>query len=463
MGPGWRQGNGLNWLLLAAAAIVLNACGGALKPDLNRLYANARNNTEQPPVIVIHGILGGKLQHRESGLEHWTGDLWQLLFSDYQHLAQQIDGDSLTAHPGDLNAYRITDRAAGRNYYGAILDTLEDAGGFSRARAGQPPTGKRNYYVFVYDWRQDNVESARKLSRMIEQIRADYGQPDLQVDLIAHSMGGLIARYYLRYGEQDVLDSNEFPANLWGAERVRRVLLLGTPNLGSADSLHAFIRGYRIGLGRIPTEALATMPSVYQLFPHPLKEWLYTVDGRPLKRDLFDVRIWRRFQWSVFDPQVEQRVLDRFEDRQTGEQYLRTLQAFFGKQLERARRFVWSLTVELENAPWELVVFGGDCHMTPASLVVEEVDGISEIRLWPKDIDQPADGVDYEHLMLEPGDGTVTKSSLLARQTLDPSVPRHPYSFFPLDYAMFLCEEHQNLTGNISFQDNLLQVLLSRD
>lgn len=56
----------------------------------------------------------------------------------------------------------------------------------------------------------------------------------------------------------------------------------------------------------------------------------------------------------------------------------------------------------------------------------------------------------------------MTKSSLLARNSLDPSVPRHPYVFFPLDYSMFICESHDQLTGNVTFQDNLLHVLLSR-
>ena len=79
------------------------------------------------------------------------------------------------------------------------------------------------------------------------------------------------------------------------------------------------------------------------------------------------------------------------------------------------------------------------------------------------DVVNRVDGVDYDSLMLEPGDGSVTKASLLGRNVLDPSVKRHKYSFFPLDYSMILCEKHNSLTGNINFQDNLLNALLSRD
>ncbi len=35
--------------------------------------------------------------------------------------------------------------------------------------------------------------------------------------------------------------------------------------------------------------------------------------------------------------------------------------------------------------------------------------------------------------------------------------------FFPLAYAFFLCVDHEHLPGNISFQDNLLNVLLERE
>jgi hypothetical protein len=139
------------------------------------------------------------------------------------------------------------------------------------------------------------------------------------------------------------------------------------------------------------------------------------------------------------------------------------LRQFFRKSLERARRFSWSLPVPIEEPKLRYVVFGGSCDATPARVAVEEVDGVSTVRLFPEEIKNPLPDIDYETLMLEPGDGVVTKASLLARQTFDPTVARHKYSFFPLDYAMFLCESHASLTGNIDFQNNLLHALLSVD
>ncbi len=112
--------------------------------------------------------------------------------------------------------------------------------------------------------------------------------------------------------------------------------------------------------------------------------------------------------------------------------------------------------------PHELILFGGDCTPSPARILIEDIDGESYVRLWPDEIARPSPHLDYEVMMLEPGDGAVTKASLLASTTLDPSIPRHRYSDFPLDYSVMFCDDHSDLPGNITFQDNLLYILLSR-
>ena len=451
-------------LLAAIVALFAGGCRHVLQPDLERLYGGSTAAADQPPVILIPGLLGTRIVDRKNSDEIWIGSVFKLLFSDYRELTLPIDPVTLEPATGDTMAGSITDRAAGRDFYGSIIRTLEATAGYRRAEPGtRPADGGPFYYIFSYDWRQDNVASARRLHAMIEQIRADHDDPDLEVDVIAHSMGGLITRYYLRYGTRDVLDDNDFPVNLEGAQRIRRVILLGTPNLGSVNSLHAFIRGYAIGLTRIPTEVVATFPSVYQLFPHPINDWIVTAEGKRLDRDVFSTRLWRRFQWSIFAPEVRSRIRERAGGGADGEHRLKLLEAYFHKHIERARRFVWSLTVPTPEPMPEPVVLGGDCSPTPARIVVEEVNGKSMVRLWPDDLKRPVAGVNYRELMLQPGDGTVTKASLLARQSADPSVPRHEYSHFPLDYPIFLCAEHDRLTQNLTFQDNLLHILLSRE
>jgi len=187
------------------------------------------------------------------------------------------------------------------------------------------------------------------------------------------------------------------------------------------------------------------MPSGYQLFPHPLARWLIDLDGRARNDELFDPQTWQQHRWSIFETEPAP-----------------VLRRYFEHQLERARRFAWMLSAPEPVSPIRYVLFGGDCHLTPARLVIENADGREAVRLAPADVKSPRPGVAYDELMLEPGDGRVTKPSLLARETLDPSAPQHEDSFLPLAYAFFLCEHHNFLTSNINFEDNLLNVLLTR-
>jgi pimeloyl-ACP methyl ester carboxylesterase len=447
----WRRG------LLAGAALALAAAGLWLalrgdgpRPDLMRLYrVGAADDT---PVILIPGAFGSRLRDRTTGDEVWPGPWWRILFSNYADLAQ--DSDPATGEPREstLEPNGIAEQAFGRDFYRPIIDTLERHGGYVRSAVGTPARkGERRLYIFAYDWRQDNVKSAQQLHRLIAAIRADYADPSLRVDLVAHSMGGLVARYYLRFGATDVLDGRAQQVTMAGAAQVRKLVLLGTPNLGAVSSLHAFLSGERVGLGRIAPRTLATMPSGYQLFPHPLANWLIDIDGKPLPDDLFDAATWQRHGWSVYGPGS---VLDAKAEA--------GLRRAFLHHLERARRFAWMLSVEEPVSPIRLVLFGGDCDLTAARLLLERDGERDAVRLAPKDIVAPHPGIAYDELMQEPGDGRVTKPSLLARETLDPSAPQSEDSFLPVAYPFFLCEHHNRLTTNINFQDNLLNVLLSR-
>ena len=229
------------WVLFTAVA-GLSACSRDLRPDLTRLYADQANPAGQPPVVLIHGLLGGRLAEASSGREVWPGPLSRLMFDDYSDLTLPIDPETLTPAPDGLIVTGLTDRAAGRDFYGQILDVLEIAGGYERSRPGEPaPTGRKRVYVFAYDWRQDNVGTVARLDAFLEAIREDYDDPELKVDVVAHSMGGLLVRYYLRYGTADVLDDNDFPVTRAGAQRVRTDVHQRKPSLGSVSAAMGYL------------------------------------------------------------------------------------------------------------------------------------------------------------------------------------------------------------------------------
>jgi pimeloyl-ACP methyl ester carboxylesterase len=451
------------WAVVLAGAAV--ACHSDTAPDLSRLYASGMEEARTPPVILIPGALGSRLLDKHNHREVWPGSTPHLLAGSKQDLVLPFDPVTLQPIDDGLEASGLFEEVLNADFYGAILRTLRQSGGFVPGKLGAPADpGVRRYYVFAYDWRQDNVTSAKRLDALIEQLRLDYDDPTLKVNVIAHSMGGLVTRYYLRYGTVDALQGDGvFPINMAGAGKVGTAVLLGTPNLGSVSSLQSMLLGHRVGLRRIEPEVLATMPSVYELLPHPLTDWSVDPSGKDLDLDLYDVATWKRMQWSVFDPIVIRRLQARFKGRSEANAYISALQAYFARNLERARRFIWSVTFEEPSSPVKFVVFGGDCALTPARIVIEPQAGRSLARLFPADVEHKVFGVDYTRLMLEPGDGEVTKPSLLAREALNPVAPHNDALFFPLAYAFFLCESHERLTGNINFQDNLLNVLLARE
>jgi pimeloyl-ACP methyl ester carboxylesterase len=112
-----------------------------------------------------------------------------------------------------------------------------------------------SFFDFPYDWRRHNAVAARKLARSVQSwlaVRkaAVGGEP--RVILVAHSMGGLVARHFLEV--------------LGGWQHTRALLTFGTPYRGSLNALGYLATGYKSG-GLDLTSLLRTLPSVYELLP----------------------------------------------------------------------------------------------------------------------------------------------------------------------------------------------------
>ncbi|MCX6766764.1 MAG: right-handed parallel beta-helix repeat-containing protein [Candidatus Moranbacteria bacterium] len=75
----------------------------------------------------------------------------------------------------------------------------------------------KTFFTFPYEWRNSNVDNAKLLEKKIEEIKKDTGRP--KVDIVAHSMGGLLAREYIESG--------------YYAGDVDQLITVGTPQLGA--------------------------------------------------------------------------------------------------------------------------------------------------------------------------------------------------------------------------------------
>jgi pimeloyl-ACP methyl ester carboxylesterase len=447
-----------------AAGLSLGACGRLDRPPLGVLYRPARETPDQPPLIVIPGAFGSCLRDRRTGRQIWPGSNTSLITSDYRSLELEIDPATLTPIVNDVEAYDVFEKGLGRDFYGDVLHTLERVGGYSRCGACEKPEpGRRAFYVYPYDFRLDNVRAAHGLHELIEQIRADYGDAKLQVDILAHSNGGLLARYYSRYGTADVAESGPFEPTGAGLPAIRRLLLVGTPNFGTMQPVLSYLRGEEIVLRRMPAEVMATCTGAPQMMPHPALPWLVDAWGRNIDRSLYDMGTWRELGWSLYDPRVAERTIRRHGGGADGERYLEMLREYMARYLVRGRRFMESLSVPADGTEPPIYVFGGDCELTLSRIVVEDTGKRLVGRERVRDIAAPVPGVDYESLMFEPGDTVVTRTSLLGRRTLNVAAPRSEVESLGIAHSVFLCENHQQLTGNPSFQDNLLNALLSVD
>jgi pimeloyl-ACP methyl ester carboxylesterase len=126
--------------------------------------------------------------------------------------------------------------------------------------------------MHAYDWRQSVVRSGRQLA---DRIAHDAST---QVAIVAHSMGGLVARAALPHAPR---------------KKVRTVIQLGAPNGGSFAPVQAFRAVYPTvrklatldrnhsaeDLARI---VFSTLPGLYQLLPQCPDETF----------DYFDIRAW---------------------------------------------------------------------------------------------------------------------------------------------------------------------------
>lgn len=484
-------------VLISFLCLFVNACTilQSNKPNLPRIYTapELSRPTGKNPIIVIPGVLGSRLINSKTGEVAWP----KFTDTNSQLLALPLTSTNITENRDDLIATEIVDRAKffrltpEVSFYDSLLTALEQSGGYKRGSIDTPQSdGDRDtYYVFPYDWRRDSVESARLLMQKIVKLKQSLNRPDLRFDIIAHSMGGIVARYAMMYGEQDVLESTDPKPDWAGAQHVARLIMFGTPNSGSMDALSTLLNGYSVLgtnwpqlrlLDALDKDAVFTMPSAYQLLPHATYARFYDEKLNPLTLDIYDAATWQKYGWSIaFNPEFKAEEQKKYEKARhqlkkkkspeaesqlnelevAHERMLAAREPFLKAALARAVKFQRAMDVQsLPPSHLRFYLFGGDCDQTLEAAIVGNIKGQQKTlfrvsrALGNSELRKRA-----ATLLFAPGDSRVTRRSLfglqLNGQGLASILPRP-------EQATFHCEGHGDLPLNTTLQNNLLTVLL---
>lgn len=211
-------------------------------------------------IVLLPGIMGSELAR--GGTTLWgfkAGTIGSALFSRGDKISKALMLHDDSPDP-DVNADDITATRLMPDIH--LMPGVWKIDGYSKIafaiRRDFAVTDGLNLFEFPYDWRRDNRVNAKRLARAAHGWLARYRastNPDAKLILVAHSMGGLVSRYFL-----EVLD---------GWKDARALITFGTPHRGSLNAVDGLANGVRKGpFGFVDLSALTrSLTSMYQLLP----------------------------------------------------------------------------------------------------------------------------------------------------------------------------------------------------
>jgi pimeloyl-ACP methyl ester carboxylesterase len=359
-------------LLLTVTLLSTGCISASRTPNLAQIFSEARVRTGKRPVIVIPGVLGSELINSKTGEVVWPSAF--RTSDDGLPMTPDLAANKDDLVPGKIIETVKLARLLPEVYvYRDLLDALRNYAGYHEGNWTNPgPAGdKDTFYVFAYDWRKDNVANARELIRQIERLKDQLHRPDLQFNIIAHSMGGLIARYAAMYGNQDLPDGDgEIQPNWAGAQHINKIVMIVVPNEGATDAFGILLEGYSITEGlrrRVPllnkltAEDAIRSPAVFQLLPHSGTVKFLDENLKPIDVDLYNPEVWKKYSWTpIYNTDFRNRFTNHKTD-EAGAARLAELDAYLAATLKRARRFHQALDAALTvKQAVPLLAIGGD-------------------------------------------------------------------------------------------------------
>tara|TARA_R110002167_G_scaffold105496_9_gene271358 strand:- start:10512 stop:11960 length:1449 start_codon:yes stop_codon:yes gene_type:complete len=204
-----------------------------------------------PKFIFIPGVMGSLLQGKIDGGVWWI---------DAMRGLDKIDQLGLAANGGDPKDEKkhVVPFGIDFCYEGFLLAAFE-----------QGLTAEKH----PYDWRKSLLRSTSGLANHIEQVWKQNGHKKHSVNLVAHSMGGLLIRATLMEHKKQLID------------KIGRIVFLATPHYGS-PSIAYFLRDHLRGdltmwlLGKyLSRETFRSLWGPIGLLPAPMGVYPGTRNG----------------------------------------------------------------------------------------------------------------------------------------------------------------------------------------
>jgi phospholipase A1 len=207
-------------------------------------------------IILVHGIMGSKLQLGTE--EIWPPSFGEVLSGHYARISKLRNPNAIAT----AIMYQYT---SFYQVYGPIINELD---AIVAAQGGSRPK-------FWFDWRVDLMRSADLLAQTISDA-CSGPNPATEVAIVAHSMGGVVARL--------LLESGKFNSAKW-FKKIKKFVAVCVPQVGAPIAV-ARALGLEGSTTISPDDMKLIMNDAsflagYELFPAPQyrKTALFDVNG----------------------------------------------------------------------------------------------------------------------------------------------------------------------------------------